>query len=328
MPRLCVYGTVLNSVDTLERSIASFYRPDAEIVIVDGGSTDGTYERLLEISKDYNLKVHRLPGSSRGLGRQYALYKCPEGSYAVAVLDLDDEYNQYFHRYVDWAVSSVGGPAPAPFVSLREHALSRGGWRDLNYAEEVEFVVRVGFSRCLQVPIRRTIFRAPAGREARYARGLGYIGRLLRVGVDDFRGNGYRLAERVLAEAERLGGSPRLLATVPLIALESVASPTRYRACGPLTNRELFDLLCLSSLEDPSRAVGLPRDEAYTSFHRSLAAKVRLRDLTALAESALGPLPHAYSCTNGQYLLARSEAGREAYEASAARRDVRCAPAP
>ena len=68
MGRLCLYGTLLNSADTVERSIRSVFRPDADIVITDGGSTDGTYERLLEISKDYNLRVYRAPGSSGAWG--------------------------------------------------------------------------------------------------------------------------------------------------------------------------------------------------------------------------------------------------------------------
>ena len=89
MGRLCLYGTVLNSADNVERSIRSVFRPDADIVITDGGSTDGTYERLLEISKDYTLRVYG-PGSSRGLGRQLALIRCPENSCTVPILDLDD----------------------------------------------------------------------------------------------------------------------------------------------------------------------------------------------------------------------------------------------
>jgi len=74
LSRLCLYGTVLNSIDTVERSIRSFFRPDADIVI-----TDGTYERLLEISKDYNLRVYRAPGSSRGLGRPDSISQVPRG---------------------------------------------------------------------------------------------------------------------------------------------------------------------------------------------------------------------------------------------------------
>jgi hypothetical protein len=81
--RLCLYGTVLNSADTVERSIRSVFRPDADIVITDGGSTDGTYERLLEISKGLQPEVYRALGSSRGLGRQLALVRCPENSYTA-----------------------------------------------------------------------------------------------------------------------------------------------------------------------------------------------------------------------------------------------------
>jgi len=122
--KLCLYGTVLNSIDTVERSIRSVFRPDADIVITDGGSTDGTYERLLEISKDYNLRVYRAPGSSRGLGRQLALIRCPENSY-TAYFDLDNEYNVHWHRSIDWDMAT-GSPRPLLGHGLREYILSRG----------------------------------------------------------------------------------------------------------------------------------------------------------------------------------------------------------
>jgi len=79
LSRLCLYGTVLNSADTVERSVRSVFRPDADIVITDGGSRDGTYERLLEISKDYNLRVYRAPGSSRGPGEAAGVNEVPRG---------------------------------------------------------------------------------------------------------------------------------------------------------------------------------------------------------------------------------------------------------
>ena len=132
MVNLCLYGTVLNSVDTVEKSIASVFRPDAEIVITDGGSIDGTYEKLLNISKEYNLRVYKAPGSTRGLGRQIALMKCPDKSYA-AYFDLDDEYNKLFHKAIDWGIST-GSQRPLLYLHLKEFAILRGGWRDLNYA--------------------------------------------------------------------------------------------------------------------------------------------------------------------------------------------------
>ena len=111
MARPCCDGTLINSVSTVERSMRSVLRPDAEFVVVDDGSTDRSYERLLEISRDYNMRVYMPPGSSRGLGRGYALPKCPEGCYA-AHFDLDDEYNQRFRRGIDWGTSQGGRLPP------------------------------------------------------------------------------------------------------------------------------------------------------------------------------------------------------------------------
>ncbi len=143
MNSICLYGTVLNSINTIETSLKSVFRSDAEIVVVDGGSKDGTYEKLIELSKEFNLKVYRLPGSSRGLGRDYALRKCPENSYA-SFFDLDDEYNEYYHKSIEWG-SSLGIQNPLPHLVLREYAIKKGGWKNLNYAEDVEFFTRIGF---------------------------------------------------------------------------------------------------------------------------------------------------------------------------------------
>jgi len=199
LSRLCLYGTVLNSVDTIERSIRSVFRPDADIVITDGGSRDGTYEKLLEISKDYNLRVYRAPGSSRGLGRQMALIRCPEGSYTT-YFDLDDEYNVYFHKSIDWGMAT-GSPRPLLGHGLREYILSRGGWRDINYGEDYEIWARVEFDNSLPLVtaarIRKMEFRSFAEYELRrYARGLwSSLRRTLRHEVDIIRGYGYTLSE-------------------------------------------------------------------------------------------------------------------------------------
>jgi len=209
LSRLCLYGTVLNSADTVERSIRSVFRPDADIVITDGGSTDGTYERLLEISKDYNLRVYRNPGSSRGLGRQLALVRCPEGSY-TAYFDLDDEYNVYFHKSIDWGMAT-GSPRPLPGHYVREYVLSRGGWRDLNYAEDVELLAKAGFDYYLPVIIKAQIRKMVPKNLAeydlrRYARDLiSSSRRILRYEIGLIRGNGYTLSEYLQSPRSREG---------------------------------------------------------------------------------------------------------------------------
>jgi glycosyltransferase involved in cell wall biosynthesis len=46
------YGTVYNNVNTVEKRIESIWRPEYEIVIVDNYSSDGTWEKLIELRKN------------------------------------------------------------------------------------------------------------------------------------------------------------------------------------------------------------------------------------------------------------------------------------
>ena len=57
MTNICVYGTVFNNAGTVEESIRSVWKPEYENVIVDNYSTDGTWEKLLELKKEFNLRL-------------------------------------------------------------------------------------------------------------------------------------------------------------------------------------------------------------------------------------------------------------------------------
>lgn len=81
LPSVSVIATVFNEIDSLDRLIASLAaqtrRPD-EIVIADGGSTDGTWERLTELSAmssthDLPLVVLARPGANISAGRNAAI---------------------------------------------------------------------------------------------------------------------------------------------------------------------------------------------------------------------------------------------------------------
>jgi len=259
LSRLCLYGTVLNSVDTVERSIRSVFRPDADIVITDGGSRDGTYERLLEISKDYNLRVYRAPGSSRGLGRQLALMRCPEGSY-TAYFDLDDERNVYFHRSIDWGMAT-GSPRPLGHLYSREYLLSRGGWRDLNYAEDNELWARAGFDYYLPIVFGRPIkiVRTGLSREAsRYFQGItGFVKRTLRTSLDLIRGLGLKPIDLV-----KLFDKSRLALLLPAYIIASLQGVYRYDKF--LNNYELNLYNSLKKLKDPVKEI--KADEQYVVF--------------------------------------------------------------
>ncbi|MEM4718249.1 MAG: glycosyltransferase [Desulfurococcaceae archaeon] len=146
---ICIYGTVYNNVNTIEKSIKSVWRPDATIVVVDNYSYDGTWEKLLEMRKEYNILIYRY-NCSRGLGRQIALYKCPENS-ITTWFDLDTVYNDAFHRVINYAIDTRMIIHIGPLVARRELIINMGGWRDLNYGEDIELVSRIGFH--VHIPI-------------------------------------------------------------------------------------------------------------------------------------------------------------------------------
>jgi glycosyltransferase involved in cell wall biosynthesis len=260
LSKLCLYGTVLNSVGTIEASIRSVFRPDADIVITDGGSTDGTYEKLLEISKDYNLKVYRVPGASRGLGRQLALLKCPEGSYTMNITDLDDEYNVYWHRSIEWGIAT-GSPRPLPHLYNREYLLSRGGWRDLNYGEDNELWARVGFDYYLPIVHKRPVKIVGMGlirRDARYFQGtISFMKRTLVNVVSLIRGFGFKPADLIYYYNKWL--------LMPLFMVYVIASFQGIYRYDKLLNNYEFNLYnMLKKSRDPVKEI--KADENYVLF--------------------------------------------------------------
>jgi len=303
LSKLCLYGTVLNSADTVERSIRSVFRPDADIVITDGGSRDGTYERLLEISKDYNLRVYRAPGSSRGLGRQLALMRCPENSY-TAYFDLDDEYNVYFRKSIDWGMAT-GSPRPLPGHYMREYILSRGGWRDLNYAEDAELFARAGFDHYLPViikaQIRKMVFKNLAEYDLRrYARDLiSSSRRILRYEIGLIRGNGYTLREYLQEPTFRRRPylKPAALLVYGIARLKGV-----YRYDRRLNNHDLVIYNMLQRMRDPVKELGADESYAATVIPYDTALHIGLSWAAERLRSA-GLRPYLCERTRGMALV-------------------------
>jgi len=179
--------------------------PDAEIAIVDSYSTDGTWEKLLELRKDYNLKLYRYK-CTRGLGRHIALCKCPENS-TTAYFDLDTVYNQAFHKLVEYGAStglvvySLSAPnIPCTIVVKREALLSKGGWKDLNFAEDWEVVSRVGFDAAVPVAIGCNAPASTTLRERRY----GGWRRVVETLINIHRGEATSLEKLLVLRSKRL----------------------------------------------------------------------------------------------------------------------------
>ena len=187
------------------------------------------------------------------------MVRCPENSY-TAYFDLDDEYNVYWHRSIDWGIAT-GSPRPLIYLYSREYLLSRGGWRDLNYAEDNELWARVGFDYYLPVVFDRPIkiVGTGLGREAsRYFQGItDFAKRTLRTSLDLIRGLGLKPIDLV-----KLFDKSRLALLLPAYIIASLQGIYRYDKF--LNNYELSLYNSLKKLKDPVKEI--KADERYVVF--------------------------------------------------------------
>lgn len=77
--KVSVILTVKNEQKNIEKLISSLLSqtyPPSEIIVVDGGSTDGTWEYLKKLKKKISkLKCYRKPGFNIAMGRNFAIKK-------------------------------------------------------------------------------------------------------------------------------------------------------------------------------------------------------------------------------------------------------------
>jgi glycosyltransferase involved in cell wall biosynthesis len=119
--RVSVVSTVLDEAESLPRlldSLAAQTRAPDEVIVCDGGSTDGTPE-LLEAERRFPLRVVRRPGANISQGRNAAIGAA--GGDVIAVTDAGVRLSpQWLEKIVapfedDEAVQAVAGAfVPAP----------------------------------------------------------------------------------------------------------------------------------------------------------------------------------------------------------------------
>jgi glycosyltransferase involved in cell wall biosynthesis len=212
-PLISVYTTVYNSVRTVEKSIESIARQfdglNYEIVVVDNYSTDGTYEKLVKLSKQYPLRIHRYR-CSRGLGRRIAA-KLSRGEYLVYV-DLDCLYTKTLRKLVEIHLNSVYKDSKCLDILIcPRKVLNKENFIDINRAEDVELFARLAKKnltytlpkvKWINLPLRYEIRENASfsflqgliptlASERRYVRGaLNYLRRELRNKRDYIVGSG------------------------------------------------------------------------------------------------------------------------------------------
>ncbi len=177
-----VIATVFNEIGSIDRLIASLAaqrrRPD-EVVVVDGGSTDGTWERLQALARETPLPLVVLsrPGANISAGRNAAIEAArgpviaatdagvrlgPEwlaaitapfagGARVVAGFFTPDPEGAFETALGAATLPELGDVDPATFLpSSRSVAFTRTAWADaggypewLDYCEDLVFDFRV-----------------------------------------------------------------------------------------------------------------------------------------------------------------------------------------
>ena len=290
----CIYGTVFNNVSTIEESIKSFWRPDAVIVITDNFSTDGTWEKLQELRKEYNLVLYRYK-SNRGQGRNYSLRHCPENSFTTYV-DLDTRYNEAFHKLLEWAPKDKITHTYAFFGIKKEEFLKRGGWGELNVNEDVETFARVGFDYFIPVIIKENLFKGEK-REKRYSKGLNYYIRRFNNIIDGIRGNGFYWKEISVYYKEK----KYLVLPFYLIArMKGI-----YRHGGEVDNKILIVRNELEKIIDP-KEIGI--DDSYFLFGVSNYEYEMIRNVDEIIKRKFSGL-RKFLCKDRIIRFVKSEEG-------------------
>jgi len=91
-----VFGNVItqNAFPEIIRCLDSLSYVCDEIYIVDGGSSDGTYEWLESVKKIYNLKLYQRKFDNHKNQRNFILEKTPRKGWVIT-LDSDESLTQY-----------------------------------------------------------------------------------------------------------------------------------------------------------------------------------------------------------------------------------------
>ena len=142
---ICI--TNYNARYTLRQCLESvLYQIDSdfEVVVSDNYSTDGSREILEEYARNGKINLI-IEHSNRGRGRQIA-FENSKGDYIISGIDTDDvikpvlkDVLRLYHEKHEGYMLSYGTIHIIP----RYLVIAIGGWRDLQWGEDVDFAFRI-----------------------------------------------------------------------------------------------------------------------------------------------------------------------------------------
>ncbi|MEM0143736.1 MAG: glycosyltransferase family 2 protein [Candidatus Parvarchaeum sp.] len=202
-PVISIFSTVFNNVNIIEKSLNSVidkfpdFNEKFELVIVDNYSTDGTYEKLLELQKKHkNIKIIR-EKCSRGKGRAIG-FSNTTGKYVISI-DCDTIYLKPFKNLV-YSYDKVKDMEIYPCFFMKRKTMEFiGNFKDLNYDEDMELTARAISKgvKVYSIPCIMTHNQISKGREKRYAKGFGYYLRQYKNFSDSIAGGGLNLTDYI-----------------------------------------------------------------------------------------------------------------------------------
>lgn len=142
-----IVGTSYNTVQTVRSCLSSIVNnletKEIELIVCDSLSTDGTPDAIREFQPFFKRLKVISQRCSRGKGRQVA-FDHSSGSYVIQ-FDLDAMYNEGLVRLFEWHKKVKPDYAIIAGNSIYPRALIErvGGWRDLNWSEDLDIWIRL-----------------------------------------------------------------------------------------------------------------------------------------------------------------------------------------